>query len=174
MIDFEKYYKILGVNKNSSNDEIKKAYKKMALKYHPDKNKTTDTSEKFKEISEAYQILTNKEKYNNTSNFNNSDDFVNANELFKEFFNRNTMFTSAFNDDFFKDVFSNMNINVNNNINQNKVFSCSKQTTTTFQNGNKVETIIEINNGNKKITKIITDKNGNKTINNDINLNIQF
>ena len=57
------YYEILGVDKNSSNDEIKKAYRKIAIKYHPDKNPDNKASEdKFKEAAEAYSILSDKDK----------------------------------------------------------------------------------------------------------------
>ncbi|MAF37058.1 molecular chaperone DnaJ [archaeon] len=56
------YYEVLGVNKTASNEEIKKAYKKLALKYHPDRNKDKDAEEKFKTISEAYAVLSDKEK----------------------------------------------------------------------------------------------------------------
>ncbi|KAL9969624.1 hypothetical protein ACROYT_G021859 [Oculina patagonica] len=56
------YYKILGVPKTAKDDEIKKAYRKLALKWHPDKNKSADAEEKFKEISEAYDVLSDKEK----------------------------------------------------------------------------------------------------------------
>ena len=57
------YYKVLGVEKSSSQTEIKKAYRKLALKYHPDKNKGDKDSEaKFKEISEAYAVLSDAEK----------------------------------------------------------------------------------------------------------------
>ena len=52
------YYKILGVGRDASDDDIKKAYRKMALKYHPDKNNSADSEEKFKEIAEAYDVLT--------------------------------------------------------------------------------------------------------------------
>ncbi len=52
------YYKILGVSRNATNDEIKKAYRKLALKFHPDKNKSPDAEEKFKTIAEAYDVLT--------------------------------------------------------------------------------------------------------------------
>lgn len=54
------YYKILGVNKNASEEEIKKAFRKLAHKYHPDKGGGDE--KKFKEINEAYQVLSNKEK----------------------------------------------------------------------------------------------------------------
>lgn len=59
----EDYYKVLGVNKNASKDDIKKAYRKLALKYHPDKNKgDKEAEEKFKKINEAYAVLSSDEK----------------------------------------------------------------------------------------------------------------
>jgi len=57
------YYEVLGVSKDASQDEIKKAYRKLALKYHPDKNPGDKEAEKkFKEAAEAYEILGTPEK----------------------------------------------------------------------------------------------------------------
>jgi len=56
------YYEVLGVQKNSSQDEIKSQYRKLALKFHPDRNKSPEAPEHFKEISEAYAVLSDPEK----------------------------------------------------------------------------------------------------------------
>ena len=64
------YYDVLGISKSSSKDEIKKAYRKLALKYHPDKTKGDKKSEeKFKEASEAYHILSDEKRKNNYDQF---------------------------------------------------------------------------------------------------------
>ena len=57
------YYAVLGLEKGSSDDEIKRAFRKLAIKYHPDKNQgNKEAEEKFKDINEAYQILSDPEK----------------------------------------------------------------------------------------------------------------
>jgi molecular chaperone DnaJ len=56
------YYEILGVPRNATKEEIKRAYRRLALQYHPDRNKSPDAEEKFKEISEAYAVLSDDEK----------------------------------------------------------------------------------------------------------------
>ena len=56
------YYEVLEVSRNSSDDDLKKAFRKLAFKYHPDRNKEAGAEDKFKEINEAYQILSDKEK----------------------------------------------------------------------------------------------------------------
>lgn len=56
------YYDILGVSKNASKEEIKKAYRKLALEWHPDRNKSSQANEKFKEINEAYEVLSDSKK----------------------------------------------------------------------------------------------------------------
>ena len=62
MAEKRDYYEVLGVSKNASADEIKRAYRKMAKKYHPDVNKEPGAEEKFKEVQEAYDVLSDDNK----------------------------------------------------------------------------------------------------------------
>jgi curved DNA-binding protein len=61
-VKFKDYYDILGVARTASQDEIKSAYRKLARKYHPDVNKASDAEDKFKELGEAYEVLSDPEK----------------------------------------------------------------------------------------------------------------
>ena len=63
MAEKRDYYEVLGLKKGAGEDEIKKAFRKMAMKYHPDKNPGDRTAEeKFKEVNEAYSVLSDPEK----------------------------------------------------------------------------------------------------------------
>ncbi|HSB46715.1 MAG TPA: DnaJ domain-containing protein [Candidatus Bilamarchaeum sp.] len=62
MICAKNYHKVLGVEKGASKDEIKKAYRKLALIYHPDRNGSPKAEEMFKEINEAYRVLMGMER----------------------------------------------------------------------------------------------------------------
>ena len=95
------YYGVLGVGKSSSQEEIKKAYRKLAIKYHPDKNKGDKASEeKFKEASEAYHVLSDKERRQNYDQFGHAAFDGAGGRGFSNF-----DFTNAFSDIFGSDIF---------------------------------------------------------------------
>lgn len=95
MAEKRDYYEILGVEKGSDKKEIKKAYRKLAMKYHPDVSEDPESADKFKEISEAYAVLSDEEKRNTYDQFghagmggySNEDIFRNANfdDIFRGF-----------------------------------------------------------------------------------------
>jgi len=110
------YYKILGVDRNSSEEEIKKAYKKLALQYHPDKNPGNDEAcEKFKTVAEAYSVLGTPDKrkqYDVMGSFDETMDFGGGPDPF-----------SVFNSIFKQHVESFMNMQYENDINIGNIFS---------------------------------------------------
>ena len=61
-MEFQDYYKTLGVSRTASKSELTKAYRKLARKYHPDLNKEKSAEDKFKQVSEAYEVLGDEEK----------------------------------------------------------------------------------------------------------------
>ena len=67
------YYDVLGVSKSASDSELKKAFKKLAMKYHPDRNPDDDSAaEKFKEAAEAYDVLSDPQKKSTNDQFGNA------------------------------------------------------------------------------------------------------
>jgi molecular chaperone DnaJ len=89
------YYEVLGVSRDASSEEIKRAYRRLAKKYHPDVSKDKSTEEKFKEVAEAYEVLSDPEKRAQYDRFGHMGpeqgfdfgpmDFRRAREAFEEF-----------------------------------------------------------------------------------------
>ena len=112
-MDSQNYYTLLGIDTNASNEDIRKAYKKLAIKHHPDKG---GDIEKFREIGNAYETLSNTEKrsaydthlynqqhMNNINQMNHMNHHMNPMDIFNKFFNNNF--------DGFESIFFN-NINI--------------------------------------------------------------
>ena len=134
----DNYHRVLGVERTATEEDIKKAYRKLALRYHPDKNKDPESIEKFKQISEAYQSLTNKRA---TPAPINGGNFVSPNVLFAEIFGNQEMFGSP--------LFSNnMHMAGFPSFNRGVV----RSSTVRILNGKRVEVITEVINGVQRQT----------------------
>ena len=130
------YYSILEINKNADKNTIKNAYKKLALKYHPDKNieNKTEAENKFKEIAEAYEVLSDEQKKYNYDNGQNI--IINNHNPF----------------DIFENIFKNHNTHINinlNNLNSSTNFSSTNTTTKIIGNQKiiRIEKTIKTSNG---------------------------
>ncbi len=106
------YYEVLGVSRNSDQDEIKKAYRKAALKYHPDRNPNNkEAEEKFKEAAEAYEVLSDNDKRHRYDQYGHDGlrqgaDFQGYNNINDIFSNFSDIFGSGFGGSIFEEVFS--------------------------------------------------------------------
>ena len=147
------YYKILEVDRDCETEEIKKSYKKLALKYHPDKNNGDDT--KFKEISEAYEVLSdNNRRSQYDYNFSHDINFSTFGHQFMK------------PDDLFKQIFQNSDLDImanfmnDDNISSNS-FTKSVSSSVTIQNGKKIVKTTTVENGitttEEKIYDFITN-----------------
>ena len=167
------YYEILEINKDSSLDDIKKSYRRLALKWHPDRNKDNkyEAEEKFKKISEAYNVLSNnklRQKYDMYGNENLNeiiDNDFDPFDIFNSFFDRSNSNFNQFFSNNFNDIF---NDRKSYNFNSSVSFS-SRQESSKILNGQHIkETIIKDNdtvteiyeiNGQIKSKKITKDGN---------------
>lgn len=158
-----KYYDILGVGKNANDETIKKAYRRLAMKYHPDKNQDDkDAENKFKEINEAYEVLSNKEKKHKYDKYGS----VNIPNNFQTHNVYSNVFDDASFTDFLNDSFFNITIN-KNGVNQ-RVYRKNVVKETEFEKliKNKIIKIRNLDNNknlNEKSAKLVNIKN-NKCI----------
>lgn len=157
---FEEYYQILELQNNATDEEVKKAYKKMAIKYHPDKHASSseqekkEAEEKFKKIAEAYEVLTNKEKHMPSfaqGNFRRGA--IDPHEIFNQIFKDMNLGNQGV---FMRGMPAGMNVSINMPGNMQSVMRSSS---ISIVNGRKVETINETINGVTRQRTIVSDLN---------------
>ena len=154
---FQEYYQVLELQNNASDEEVKKAYKKMAVKYHPDKHANSSEQEKkeaeenFKKIADAYDVLTNKEKHMPSfaqGNFRRGS--IDPHEIFNQIFKDMNIGRQM------NGIHRGMNVSINMPVNMNRVMRSSS---ISIVNGRRVETINETINGVTRQQTIVSDLN---------------
>ena len=151
----DNYYQILGVETDASEEEIKRSYKKLAMQYHPDRNKEEDAEDKFKKIAEAYQVLSKSDtrrRYDlgERGNFNMSDGPpINPFDIFQQMFNMNMNGAEIH-------IGGMRGAEIHIGGMGGHCFSTT-QTNIQIVNGKKIETIIESQGGNTRKRVIVTD-----------------
>ena len=173
------YYEVLGVSRNENFSNIKKAYKKLATKWHPDKNSSNKkmAEEKFKEVSEAYQVLSDpakRDEYDNSQSFGSvfsfggmgSDPF----DLFNSHFGMNPFAQMQQHMQMMSQHFENLEKSMDFNSNSfNSNNHGSRSSSTSYQyvnnNGRVSKKTVRVSNKNGKVYKEVTEeKNGKKKI----------
>lgn len=97
------YYKILGVKKDASDDDIRRAYKKLAVKFHPDKNNSKYAEDAFKKVSHSFSVLSNEEKRRNYDRFGSEEGISSSGSQHFDF--DEDPFVILFNSESFRNVF---------------------------------------------------------------------
>ena len=151
------YYKILNISKTATNDDIKKAYRKLAIKWHPDKNNNSKESEEmFKKIAEAYSVLSDNNK---RRQYDLRSDGSLDSELVFDFDSAEQLFSNIFNSPIYSFNFNQDNFNVYDMPSYSRTYSTStttingktfsKTTTTIKHPDGRVETTHSTNKPNR-------------------------